>query len=239
MKKISKNILLVVLWSAFSHTALAAESNLPFMEKQLFFRNNFSFNDGQSSQGATAFLISYKNKIYVVTAKHMLNEWMGIEPAILPSEFSEKLNRWLIQAPFAEEVLKIEDIVQPLDDWKTDIILLTTKAKPKNYQLLKVAKKSPKKGDVAYIIGCPYAEENCRQNAYPLIYLGKDGQQHKFLWLNKTISSRGFSGAPMVDKNGNVLAVYNYHHDSAGKDVYVGQSVYDELLRISNLNENK
>ncbi len=226
-----KHGLLIAL--AFLSNVALAETSLPFMKKQIFFRNDFAFNDGQSSSGASAFLISYQGNVYVATAKHMLNESMGIEPKIAPSTFSEKLDYWLIQPPTGSPSLHISGIVSPNDDWDNDIILLTAQEKEIPYQPLKVALTQPKEGDVAYIIGCPYEEKQCQQNAYKLKYITKDGKDYNFLWENKNISSRGFSGAPIVDKNGNVLAVYNYHHDEDGIDTYVGQSVLDELQRIS------
>lgn len=217
--------IITVLWFGISF----AENNV-VKSKQILLRNNIVFKDGQSSNGASAFIIRYDGSLYAVTAKHMLNDWMGFDPAIPPSEVNQKLQSWSLYTPDTDEmVAEIAGIVNPSDDWDRDIIILALKRHKNNaFRAIEVSQKQPKKGDIFYIIGCPYAEIACKQNHYPLVYqeTSVDGV-HEFLWENKTISSRGFSGAPIVDENGRAFGTY--HGYNTKTNVYFANGVLQEL----------
>ena len=59
---------------------------------------------------------------------------------------------------------------------------------------------------MVYLIGCPYVEATCKQN----VYVGKVTMraQDRFRYdIDPPVDLRGFSGAPVIDRNGHVVGV--------------------------------
>jgi hypothetical protein len=202
------------------------------LNKQVFFRNDFSFHFEQTAQGASAFFIRHKEKTYVVTAKHLLGEGMGIMPWVLPSTFDKRLNYWRVINPMDGKQVYVGRIKKPNDDWELDIIMFPLEEKIASENILTIATTEPKVFDQLFIIGCPYEETKCTQNIYPLLYRGMNGTQLMFTWPNKNVSSKGFSGAPIVNAKGEVVATYVGYTGKQAPYDYLGESINAELARF-------
>jgi len=63
-------------------------------------------------------------------------------------------------------------------------------------------------GEEVFLLGCPYDEGGCRQN----VYAGKVTRSRPGLAFDFTVappvSLRGFSGAPVIDRNGHAAGVF-------------------------------
>lgn len=202
----------------------------------VYFRNAYAFNDDRGGEGASAALIAFEGKVYALTAKHLLTDAMGIEPAVKPSEFDKALDFWvLVDNPglydpdSADTVIRATGIFRPSDDWNDDIMLLKTAASMDEASefLLPVAKALPPSGAGVVLIGCPYSEKGaCGQNIYP----GKVVQVSDGSMVLKLDSPpdrlAGFSGAPIIDRNGAVVAVLY-----GGSGDTVRASILPEWLR--------
>jgi len=182
---------------AVSH---ANEASLQ-LNGQVFLRNEFSFEGNRSSEGASASFIQKNDTIYVLTAKHLLGPDMGISPAIQPSEFNDLLVNWVVyhndnyQAPLA----KVTEIFKPNNREDEDLILLKTNATPKDLRdiVLPTTNKLPMLGETLFAIGCPYSEgEACKQRNLIVMKTHKPPN-----------SLSGFSGASLLNKNGEIVAV--------------------------------
>jgi hypothetical protein len=208
------------------------QEKIPVLKKQLLLRNIIISNRGQTVEGASAFLVSHKGKDYAVSAKHLLGAGLGLEPTVLPSKFIQKIKSWKLHNFNKSQIFEIEKILEPNDNAKLDILIMSLK-QDKTRSILTVAKEAPKVFDRLYIVGCPYEERGCQQNVYELIYKGKRrATQYMFDWVDKSISSRGFSGAPILNVKGEAVAVYTGYFEREGANIYLGQSIKDELLRI-------
>ncbi len=198
----------------------------------ILFRNDISLKDGRDSSGASAFLINYKGNNYAVTAKHMLNDMMGFEPPVLPSNFNKEVQSWEITSLAGNKKVTITDIIKPDDNWENDILILNVQSQKTELNTMKILNTSLSEGEHLYIVGCPYDEVSCKQNIYEIIFLGRKDDTIFFDWPNKNISSRGFSGAPILNSEGKVVATYTGYYVENDKNVYQGQSVEAELKRI-------
>ena len=178
------------------------------LERQIFFRNDMSFNDGQSSSGASAFLFESGGQTYAGTAKHLLGWGLGFEPEIKPTELDAKLIAWSLISPVnGASVASLKEIVNANDDEYDDIVVL--KAQVSNdTRVLSVAKAPIETGEIYYLIGCPYAESDCRQNAYPMKANKINSNNVVFELDPPSLNTRGFSGAPILNEKGEVVAAY-------------------------------
>jgi len=212
---------------------LSSKSDQLNLESQVLLRNQYKFKDGRSATGASSFLLKHQGKSYIITAKHMLNDWMGISPEVAPSEFLANLEFWVSHNPQNNrQSIFAESILSPNDDWDRDIIVMSHKGRPVALEPLNLSEQVPTPGDAFYVTGCPYEESNCSQNNYRIIYTGSNGSKLNFKWPNKRISSKGFSGAPILDKNGNAVAVYIGFIERDGEKLYRGESLSEEFQRI-------
>jgi S1-C subfamily serine protease len=137
---------------------------------------------------------------------------MGINPEIKPHKLDKKLVKWLlyprnpIQA--ATDTIEVDAKNINYAQLEEDILLLNVVKNSSNVLPLLPATKPLAKGEKAYLIGCPYFQEDCKQNVYELTY---KGYQRRGMWLNFDLSQElaisGFSGAPIVNGQGKVVGV--------------------------------
>jgi hypothetical protein len=199
---------------------------------------NYAKFKGQvdSLWGASSFLIDYNNKTYAVTAKHLIGPSGGIDPEIAPEEMSKYFISWSMfpRVPVTpiKDTVKIDQPKLNYDSLDKDILLLEVKNAGFNILPLKPKFILPVQGDTLYIIGCPYSEENCKQNIYEAKFISYESEQSMILCsaLQK-FEVRGFSGAPIVDKKGNVLGTIaaGWNEDSIQ---YVGATFIKEIKKI-------
>ena len=62
----------------------------------VFARNLLEFSGDRQSSGASSSLITIDDKVYVLTAKHLLTDAMGIVPTVKPSNFNAELEYWVV-----------------------------------------------------------------------------------------------------------------------------------------------
>lgn len=186
---------------------------------KVFLRNKISFKNGRKAEGASSSLVLKNGKVYVLTAKHLLGDSMGISPEVLPTQFDANLKKWkVVHNDSKGTIAKVTGIYKPNDDWDEDVILLKTNAnadKMYGYSI-DIATIKPKIGDKLYVIGCPSALETCAQRAYAgnvadFTNFEQDPDKPKNLLLLDMIHApkqiTGFSGAAVVNEDMEVVAV--------------------------------
>lgn len=203
--------------------AVAAARSTPKMPElpgQVFLRNYFEFKGDRVSGGASSSLVIKGDKVYILTAKHLLGEAMGVSPEVLPTDFDAAILGWAVYFNNEEDLLAVtHEIYRPNDDMDEDLIMLKTDLKPKKVKkhALTLAKTKPLLSERVYIIGCPYSEEDkCQQNIYPakitqFSNLSGDESKPNNLAImeaeNPPDSLAGFSGAAMINQKGEVYGV--------------------------------
>jgi Trypsin-like peptidase domain len=180
---------------------------------QVLLTNFAVFKDHKDEMaGASAFLINYKNSTYAVTAKHLLGEAMGIEPEVKPVQLQQQLVSWKLfpRVPVNKKRDTVNIGPGHLDygGLNSDILLLQVLNAGFSVYVLTPSFTLPKTGDKLYLIGCPYSQENCKQNMYELVYKEFDESTSQLIYTTKSaIELAGFSGAPIVDAKGNVVSI--------------------------------
>ncbi len=207
------------------------------LRHQVLLTNNALFKDHKEEvYGASAFLINYRDKIFAVTAKHLLGKAMGLEPEIKISEFNRYLVFWKMFPripinPKSDTVI-IGRMKLNYDALDKDVLLLEVANTKFNIFPLTPNFNLPQKGDKLYIIGCPYSQEQCKQNIYEIFYDSFNSETSMLKFIIKTeFELRGFSGAPIVDSKGNVVSVLTSGWDE-GKIKFVGGTFIKEIQKV-------
>lgn len=184
------------------------------LSKQQVLLTNFAvFKDHQEEMaGASAFLINYKNSTYAVTAKHLLGEAMGIDPEVKPAQLKQQLVSWKLfpRVPINKKRDTVIIGAGQLDysQLNSDILILQVLNAGFNAYTLIPSFTLPKTGDKLYLIGCPYSQENCKQNMYELVYREYDESSSQLIYTTTAaIQLAGFSGAPIVDAKRQVVSI--------------------------------
>jgi S1-C subfamily serine protease len=181
-------------------------------DNQVLLTNNADFIGHTSLYGASSFLISYQNKTYAVTAKHLIGDAGEVFPEIKPNELGESIRNWKmfprVQVHEAADTVIVGKENMNYDALTSDILMMPIENSAFDILPLKVRFDLPEAGDELFIIGCPYAEGDCRQNIYEVVYEAYDAERARLIVTSsQKIVMDGFSGGPLVDAQGNVLGV--------------------------------
>jgi len=110
-----------------------------------------------------------------------------------------------------------------------DILLLEVENSNYNILPLGINFTLPVEGDKLYIIGCPYSEENCKQNIYEVKFNSYDSETGMLISIsNNKIEMAGFSGAPLVNSEGDVVGAVTSSWEE-NNIFYVGATFIKEI----------
>lgn len=204
------------------------------VKKQVLLTNYAEFTGDRTLNGASAFLLSYVDSIYAVTATHLIGPDGGVEPAVPVTSLAANLLQWKMypRQPVNPATDTITATANQLDYSKStsDLLLLKTIAPKQGIQPLQANFELPKLGDTLYLIGCPYSEENCKQNVYKMTFAETNGEM-LVSEIFSGVELSGLSGAPVVDTEGRVLGVLKGSMDVEGKH-YVWATSIREIQKI-------
>lgn len=224
-----------VLLALVISTAAIAE---PVLEKQVLMRNSIWLESGQNANGASAVLVQTSWGPAAVTARHLLGPAMGINPEIRPSQLPQKLDSWRLIRPrtSTQPLALFADVDKlafpPKDTNRRDLLVFSLKQTisdldTRKAQVLKISKETPQRGDTHYLIGCPYAERECVQNMYAITFSGSMRSfAHTFPGLNFSLS--GFSGAPIINRRGELLGILTGLHGTTLLGERITQQCVDD-----------
>ncbi|MCD9185120.1 MAG: serine protease [Pyrinomonadaceae bacterium] len=200
------------------------------MKKQILLTNSVEFTKDRTMEGASGFLIKYGGATFAVTAKHLLGEAGGVEPEIKINELSNSLKKWemmpRVVTNAAKETVKLDakglSFLNPLNDILFLKVISTSfeiEALTPNFDL-------PVIGEKLFLIGCPYSEEKCKQNSYPLEFVEYDDAENLLVFeIKSNVDLSGFSGAPVVNAKGEVFGALVSGGAAGGKNYAVATNI--------------
>ena len=242
----SQHLLKYVLIALTTFTALSTKSQLhqadstlkKMLSKHQVLLTNLSIFKGhkEEMQGASAFLINYQDKIFAVTAKHLLGEAMGVTPEIKPVDLSKLLVSWKMfpRVPVNTKLDTVKIGAGKLNYKGLDQDILLLEVINNNFNILPLVPSFnlPKKGEKLYLIGCPYSQEKCRQNIYEVIYQGYDETESMLKYsIKATVDLSGFSGAPIVNAAGQVVSILTTGWED-GNTKYAAGTFIKEIQKV-------
>jgi len=197
---------------------------------QILLTNSAEFKEHTALYGASSFLVKYKNTNYALTAKHLIGENGGVEPELNPKEVNDFMISWDMfpRVPVNEltDTISISNEEVNRDNFDKDILILPLKKRESNILILEPCFDLPKQGDKLYVIGCPYSEPDCKQNIYEVKYDSYDNKLSGLICIMKNkLEIAGFSGAPLVNSDGNVVGVVTSGGEQDGIFFIIATSV--------------
>lgn len=179
---------------------------------QLVLTNIASFKGHTPLEGASSFLVKGPTgTVYAATANHLLGPNGGVNPWVYQGDLDRDLQSWQMY-PRTKGKLTISIAglgLQKPQSEASDWLLLKVKNDGKSLPSTPLAlRPTPVKiGEEIFLAGVPYAQTNRAQN----IYRGRVTQRESPDWfrydLETPVNIVGFSGAPLLDKNGLVVGV--------------------------------
>ena len=174
---------------------------------QILLTNEYAFEDTYG-YGASSFLIVGKKDALLCTAKHLLGEAMGISPKVKTKDYTSTFKFW---KSFARNNRLIQDTVRASgivnESFSTvDILLQRCKTIPTNIQPLRPRFSRIRPGEELEIIGCEYRDSSCNQKRYEAV-MDEYNKNTLIVRARESFKPRGFSGAPVIDKNGYAVGV--------------------------------
>lgn len=215
-----------------TQTSNSGVNNL--LKKQVLLTNEAQFTKNRTLEGASGFLIKHNGTNFAVTVSHLLGEAGGVEPEVQVVDLVKSLTKWemmpRVVTNAARETVKLSADGLDFSRSTADIVLLKVVSNNFEIEVLTPNFEIPTEGETLYIIGCPYIEDKCRQNSYPVEFLGLE-ENLLVGETNTKVNLSGFSGAPLVNGKGEVVGALVGGGSSDGKN-YVSATPIREIRKI-------
>ncbi len=195
-------------WAAKSH------SEWP----QLVLTNDAQFNEHSALQGASAFLVRTDDgRVLAATALHLVGAAGGVEPEIAIADLDRAIRRWtMFPRTLRDRAVEVGGIAaDDLDAPNLDWLILAIKNQPSSLPAtpLKIRSEPAQIGEEVLLVGCPYSERRCVQNVYTGKVTARRADRFRYD-IAPPVDIHGFSGAPVVDRNGYLVGVMTVWFDA-------------------------
>lgn len=206
----------------------------------LVLTHDSEFRGHTGLQGASAFLIELPDgRLIAATAKHLLGADGGVSPKLRVGEVEGAIVAWRLHPRSnPESAVAVTGLFGQtgaygaLDDWlllEIDQPSSTLPVSP-----LKLRHRPLQKGETVYIVGVRYDNSANTQE----VFSGKVTNPAYGIiegTLDRPVNLQGFSGAPVLDANGHVVAVLTGDRSPANEDgqfaTFAGHGV-EEIKRL-------
>lgn len=178
---------------------------------QLVLTHRAEFKGHTPLRGASAFLVvNSGGVVFCATARHLIGPSGGVEPTLREPQLDRALASWTVfpRVQPAKTAAITGLAIELGNDARWDWLFLRL-ARPSGElpaKPLRLRRTPVEIGEEVYLVGIPYSEASSRQN----VYVGKVRQRSDNLFrydISPAVDIRGFSGAPILDRQGAVVGV--------------------------------
>lgn len=209
--------------------------------------NNVSFIDSSfdNPNASNGFLVTHENTTYGITAKHIL--MISKTDKMKFVDFEEDLKEWRMHPKNDKTKYVIMDKLLNSNrkdsltwdymstNWDTynDWLVFSIKDNNTNHKPLKFRHKPLKKDENLFAIGWSYSDTTGVQRLYEYQYDKTEGNYHNLIQIKGPESLGGLSGAPIVDKNGELVGlITSGWEDEKTKEVFVEATTTKNMLEF-------
>lgn len=220
--KTKTRIVLIFLWIIFviSLNALSVQQvsakklQEPAIPTSVVFRPEFETKDGVFSAG-TAFAIKMQNEEnpIIITALHLFGPAGGLEKNIsareLPSFVSQVLLYDLFDGSYighAKETIFIPDAKPFVKSFNTDVAAFVD-VSAENLSMLILSDKTISLGEPVWLLASVYSGEPSHKKLHKAMVVESNNENLIFLYENSEIDLTATSGAPILNKRGEVVGI--------------------------------
>jgi hypothetical protein len=186
-------------------------SSPPEKWPQIVMTNSTEFKGHTPLRGASSFLIRTESgNVLAATARHLLGENGGVEPALPVAELDSKLGFWHMHPrTLPKQRVRIAGSATRADSGKSNdwLLLKLVEGEVPAVAPLKIRPEPVKVGDQVFLIGVSYAEPDATQKVYSGRVTERGfGDRFRYT-ITPHVDISGFSGAPIVDEKGLLVGV--------------------------------
>ncbi len=208
--------------------------------------NNVSYTDASfdNPNASNGFLVKENNKTYGITAKHVL--MISKTDKMNFVDFEGDLKEWKMHPKNDSSTYVLMDKLlntnrkdsltwdYMFSNWDTydDWLVFSIKENRENPPTLKFRKKPLEKGEDLFVIGWSYQDTIGGQRVYEYKYDKTEGNYHELVQIKGPKSLGGLSGAPIVDKKGELVGLVS----SGGEDEETKQVILQATSTKNMLN---
>ncbi len=211
---------------------------------QIVLTNYADFNGHSSLLGASSFLIKTDDdRVLAATAAHLIGSAGGVVPDIPINQLTQKIRSWkMFPRTMPDDYVEVTSLgADGLEGNDLDWLILSIKNSDRlPASPLKLRRVPVRVGETVFLIGCPYIEQDCKQNVYTGVITERAfGNCFRFN-IDPSVDLRGFSGSPIIDEKGYVVGIVSIWFDpkmsgdkyleAGGEDI---EFIYD-LLQSTN-----
>jgi hypothetical protein len=214
-------------------------ASAPAQWPQISVGNVAEFKKNTPLNAGNAFFVRTKSgNVVAGTARHLIGPAGGVTPTVKLSELDSAITKWELPARAGSakpaHVVGLHGSSQNyrvLDDW----VLL--KVSPEDVANLPAEPLSPRltlveKDETVYLVG--KGVSGTTQEIHPAKVIEADDQSINAK-LEKPIDLTGFSGSPVIDKNGNLIGVLTSSRANADKQGNYPSFVAESVLEVAKL----
>jgi hypothetical protein len=173
--------------------------------------NHAEFHGHTNLEGASAFLIrTPAGRTSVATARHLLGESGGVQPEVPLARLGESIDVWRVfPRTLPDRFVEVTGPIlaapgDPGFDWL--VLALSRSASELPATALRLRAEPVRVGERVHLVGCSYAQPDCRQAVFAGRVTARSGDRFRFD-IDPPVELPGFSGAPILDDAGQVAGL--------------------------------
>jgi hypothetical protein len=206
-----KNIKIGFYLAVAMITYRANGSDAPNIADLILYKPTIQSNFGETHEAGTAFVMKYEASRYLITAHHLFGPSGGFSKEMTPAQIASEITSIQLRNVITGEEIQAGPNVQ-ISGAKTTSLNNAANRDIAVFQMdltvggLTLSARTPKQGDFVWLVAPSKDNEDTKLiHSAVILYVSEGTVFYKF--DNTRIDLRSTSGAPVIDEDGNVVAI--------------------------------